>query len=208
MSQLRGLTEWMGDGLALSNYHKWKVQPTLMGLPSHLAPSGRKYIENIEMVQKKFVENMLFQLPFSHLMGNKIRKGKYLKQKLEELRALGTQVIESRKKESKKPENESFLDNLLQLQKENSSLTDEEIRNEVNTFAAAAFETTGTALQWLIVLLGNHVEIQDNLRNELLVVFGDDKERDITAKDISKLVYTECVIKEALRLFPPGHILF
>ncbi|RWS18767.1 cytochrome P450-like protein, partial [Leptotrombidium deliense] len=145
MSQFRGLSEWLGDGLFLSNYHKWKVQrkqlnplfntrilngyiaitnetintfiqniskscdgtyfnitpfvyewnlsltlSTLMGLPSHIAPNGRKYIENIEMVQNKFIENLLFQFPLSYLMENKIRKGKYLKQKLEELRAFGT----------------------------------------------------------------------------------------------------------------------
>ncbi|RWS21282.1 cytochrome P450 4V2-like protein, partial [Leptotrombidium deliense] len=133
----------------------------------------------------KYVENMLYQLPFSHLMKNKIRKGKYLNQKLEELREFGTMVIESRKKEFEKQRNASFLDNLLQLQKENPSLTDEEIRGEVNTFAAASTETTATVLQWSILLLGNQVEIQKKLRNELLVVFGDEKEREITANAIS-----------------------
>ncbi|RWS11371.1 cytochrome P450 4C1-like protein, partial [Leptotrombidium deliense] len=137
-----------------------------MGLPPHVSPNGRKYIENIGIAQKKYLENMLFQFPFSHLMDNKIRKGKYLKQKFEELRAFGSKIIESRKKEFTKSKNESFLDNLLQLQKENLSLTDEEIRSQVHTFVAGAFDTTGTALQWLILLLGNHIEIQDNLRNE------------------------------------------
>ncbi|RWS20444.1 cytochrome P450 4c3-like protein, partial [Leptotrombidium deliense] len=34
-------------------------------------------------------------------------------------------------------------------------------------------------------------------------IFGDEKQRDVNTDDMNRMTYTECVIKESLRLMPP-----
>lgn len=52
--------------------------------------------------------------------------------------------------------------------------------------------------------IGQHPEVQEKLQDELDNIFGDDKERAVTADDLRQLNYLECVIKESLRLYPAG----
>ncbi|KAG0411464.1 hypothetical protein HPB47_011419 [Ixodes persulcatus] len=56
-------------------------------------------------------------------------------------------------------------------------------------------------------LLGNHPEVQAKVHEELDIVFGSDRERPVTDDDMKQLTYLECVIKEALRLYPPTPII-
>ncbi len=43
---------------------------------------------------------------------------------------------------------------------------------------------------------------QRKIQEELDEIFGNDKDRNITAADIAKMKYLECSIKESLRLYP------
>jgi len=73
--------------------------------------------------------------------------------------------------------------------------------DEVNTFMFEGHDTTASGINWILHLLGNHPEIQAKCHDELDAVFGDDS-RDVTFDDLKNLPYLECVLKEALRLYP------
>ncbi|KAL3173419.1 hypothetical protein MRX96_042084 [Rhipicephalus microplus] len=98
---------------------------------------------------------------------------------------------------------QSFMDILLRMHMEEGVFTLDEIREEVNTFMIGGFDTTAMAASYAIHLLGNHPEVQAKVHEELDTVFGSDEKRPVTAEDIKQLKYLGCVIKEALRLYPP-----
>jgi cytochrome P450 len=83
-------------------------------------------------------------------------------------------------------------------------VTDREVRDEVMTLFMAGHETTAVALTWSINLLSRSPNAAVALEAELADVVGD---RLPTVDDLSRLRYTEAVVLEALRLFPPAYAL-
>jgi cytochrome P450 len=77
---------------------------------------------------------------------------------------------------------------------------DLEIRDEVLTFLGAGLETTAAALAWTWFLLSQHPEARQRLGHELDEVLGG---RAPTAADVDNLPWTQAVVAEAMRVFPP-----
>lgn len=82
-----------------------------------------------------------------------------------------------------------------------SGMTDSQLRDEVMTLFLAGHETTALALSWTSWLLATHPAVQNTLIQELVQVLG---ERDPTLEDLPRLKFTEAVVKESLRLYPPA----
>jgi len=78
-------------------------------------------------------------------------------------------------------------------------MTDEQLRDEVLTMLLAGHETTANALAWTLYLLSQNPEVASRLEAEVDGLGG----RAPTMADMVKLAYTEQVIKESLRLYPP-----
>lgn len=81
-------------------------------------------------------------------------------------------------KDAAKDENQSqnqsrFLDLLLQHHLNGNELTEEGIREEVDTFMFEGHDTTSMALSWIIFLLGHHPEIQEKVWSEIDALFED-----------------------------------
>ncbi|KAL7646985.1 UNVERIFIED_CONTAM: hypothetical protein RMT77_002242 [Armadillidium vulgare] len=95
----------------------------------------------------------------------------------------------------------AFLDLLLESAEENEDLSDEDIREEVDTFMFAGHDTVAASLNWTLYLLGCHPEIQNKVYKELEAIFGK-SDRAAASSDIREMKYLECCIKESLRLFP------
>ncbi|XP_027217992.2 cytochrome P450 4C1 isoform X1 [Penaeus vannamei] len=95
----------------------------------------------------------------------------------------------------------AFLDLLLEYSEDGAKLSDEDIREEVDTFMFEGHDTTTAAVNWALYLLGHNPEIQDRLQEELDGIFGD-SDRPITMSDLREMKYTENCIKEALRIYP------
>ncbi|XP_019851689.1 PREDICTED: cytochrome P450 4F22-like [Amphimedon queenslandica] len=97
-----------------------------------------------------------------------------------------------------------FLDILLLANKERKDgdgLSDLEIRYEVDTFVFEGYDTTANALTWMLYYLAKYPEIQEKCREEVRDVLRGRNQLDYD--DLSKLQYTQCCIKEAMRLNPP-----
>ena len=85
-----------------------------------------------------------------------------------------------------------------------TGMTDEQLRDEAMTIFLAGHETTANALAWTWYLLSQHPEVEAKLHAELDEVL---KGRPPTAEDLPRLRYTEMVVAESMRLYPPAWIL-
>lgn len=79
-------------------------------------------------------------------------------------------------------------------------LTVKEVRDQLVTLFLAGHETTSHALTWTWACLANNPRCERALHAELDAVLGD---RAPELADLERLPYTEQVISEAMRLYPP-----
>jgi cytochrome P450 len=82
-----------------------------------------------------------------------------------------------------------------------SRMSDKQVRDEVMTIFIAGHETTANALTWTFYLLSQNPDIEKTLLGELETVIGSN--RTPTVDDISKLKFTDKVLRESMRLYPP-----
>ncbi len=95
-----------------------------------------------------------------------------------------------------------LLSMLLQARDEDgAAMSDKQLRDEVLTLFLAGHDTTALTLTWALYLLAQHPESLAALRSELQTVLQD---RVPTVSDKPDLKYTEQVIQEAMRLYPPA----
>jgi cytochrome P450 len=83
-------------------------------------------------------------------------------------------------------------------------MSDEQIRDEAMTLFLAGHETTAAALTWTWFLLAQHPDVETRLHDELDAVLGD---RSPRVADLPRLSYTEMVVSEAIRLYPPAWLI-
>lgn len=91
-------------------------------------------------------------------------------------------------------------------------MSDKQVRDEVMTIFIAGHETTANALTWTFYLLSQYPDVEKKLHDEIDSVLGaidddinghDDSKKIPTVVDIPKLQYTEKVLRESMRLYPP-----
>jgi cytochrome P450 len=90
---------------------------------------------------------------------------------------------------------------MLARDDEGRSMTDQQLRDEVITLLLAGHETTALALSWTWYLLSQHPEVDARLAAELQEVLGG---RAPAVSDLPRLTYTEQVVTEGMRLYPPA----
>jgi cytochrome P450 len=82
-----------------------------------------------------------------------------------------------------------------------SQMSDLQVRDEVMTIFLAGHETTANALSWTWYLLSQHLEVEAKLHEELDAVLEG---RAPVFEDVARLRYTEMVLAESMRLYPPA----
>jgi cytochrome P450 len=117
-----------------------------------------------------------------------------------ELDAIIQRFIDERRKTNE--DRGDLLSMLILAEDENGEhMSDKQLRDEVMTLFFAGHETTANALTWAWYLLSQHAEVRQKLWAEVDSVLGG---RAPTLADLSNLPYSDRVIKEALRLYPPA----
>lgn len=98
------------------------------------------------------------------------------------------------------------LSMLLAAQDEESTegMTDLQVRDEAITILLAGHETTANALTWTLYLLSQHPDVEARMHMEIDEVLEG---RLPTVDHTPALSYTEMVLAESMRLYPPAWIL-
>ncbi|RKN38236.1 cytochrome P450 [Micromonospora endolithica] len=80
-------------------------------------------------------------------------------------------------------------------------MSDKQLRDETMTLYIAGHETTGNTLVWAYQLLARNPHVYERMIQEITEVVGN---RPPEMSDYVALRYTEAVVKETLRLYPPA----
>jgi cytochrome P450 len=100
---------------------------------------------------------------------------------------------------------DDLLSDLLRAQDvDGSFMTDQQLRDEVMTMLLAGHETTALALSWAWFLLASNLETQIRLHEEVDRALSG---RLLAASDVSQLAYTNDVVRETMRLYPPAWVM-
>jgi cytochrome P450 len=76
------------------------------------------------------------------------------------------------------------------------------IRDTVLMTMLAAHHTTGVAISWTLYQLARHPDVAERVADELDRVLGDRAAPEYG--DLKELTYLDMVLREAMRLYPPG----
>jgi cytochrome P450 len=82
-----------------------------------------------------------------------------------------------------------------------SGMSDDQLRDETITLLLAGHETTAISLTFTWMLLSRHPDVRARLEAEVDEVLGD---RPPTHADLPRLAFTERVVRESMRLYPPA----
>lgn len=118
------------------------------------------------------------------------------------LDAIIYRLIEERRRSGK--DRGDLLSMLLLAQDtegDSGRMTDEQLRDELMTIFLAGHETTANALTWTWYLLSQNLEVEARLHEELDRVLQG---RLPDAETLAQLKYTEMVLAESMRLYPPA----
>ncbi len=85
-----------------------------------------------------------------------------------------------------------------------TGMSERQLRDELVSLMFAGYETTANLLSWAFMLLCQNPRVQAKLILELETVLGN---RLPNTENINHLRYTQQVIKESLRLYPPVYAL-
>lgn len=85
-----------------------------------------------------------------------------------------------------------------------SQMTDKQLRDEAMTLFLGGYDTPALALSWVFYLLSQNPQVEKKLVEELRTVLPG---RAPNVEDLPKLCYTDLVVREGMRLYPPAWII-
>uniref|UniRef100_A0A7N0RAT6 Cytochrome P450 n=1 Tax=Kalanchoe fedtschenkoi TaxID=63787 RepID=A0A7N0RAT6_KALFE len=97
-----------------------------------------------------------------------------------------------------------FVDVLLSLEGEDK-LSDSDMVAVLWEMIFRGTDTVAVVIEWMVARMVMHPEIQSKLQQELDAVVG--RSRTVKESDVASLTYLSAVVKEVLRMHPPGPLL-
>lgn len=122
---------------------------------------------------------------------------------LADLHVLVDEIVADRRASGDRPND--LLTALLEAKDDNGEpIGEQEIHDQVIAIITPGAETVGSTLMSLLLVLTEHPDAGDRIRDEVKSVVGD---RPVAFEDVRKLTYTANVVTETLRLHPAVWIL-
>lgn len=142
----------------------------------------------------------VFLLPFATLLRRlPLPQNRRLDRSVATVKQIVSRIIQEHRREDS--HNENLLSALIDVRDEDgSSLSDQQILDEILTLFTAGHETTALALTWTWYLLAHEPECASKFYAEIESVLQG---RTPTFEDVPNLVYTDRVVAESMRLRPP-----
>jgi len=121
----------------------------------------------------------------------------------EEARAILRQIVNNRKASRKRYDD--LLDMLLETRYDDgSSMSEEQLIDEILIIFTAGHETTANALTFTFQLLSKHPKWQDKIHEESINLGGNDAN---LMTRVSKSTLCQQVLEESMRLYPPAYFI-
>ncbi len=119
--------------------------------------------------------------------------------------AAGRERVKQRNGNGEANSPEDLLSRLVTAKDDDgSTMTDEQLRDEAMTLYLAGHETTALTLSWSWYLLSQHPKVEEKLVDEWRRVLSG---RTPSPNDLSHLPYTDAVLTEAMRVYPPVYLI-
>nr|QST15013.1 CYP4AN-like protein [Diaphanosoma celebensis] len=167
------------SGLLLDRFMSlWRMAPDWL---YYLSPRGRQFRRCLSLI---------------HQFTVKVIRDRKVALEREQLQPDGDSTSMGQKKRR------AFLDLLLLAARNGDGLSEDEIRNQVDTFMFEGHDTTASAITWFLYCMATHPDVQERVLEEMETCLGP-VAGPLTAQDLGQLKYLDCCIKEALRLYPP-----
>jgi cytochrome P450 len=174
------------------------VGETLFG--SDVGNVGEEVSRSLEAVMRFYANPVLQVFPVLQRIPTSINRD-YLAG-MRRIDAIVRDIVKARRATRRAGEGGDLLSMLLAVQDEDGSrMTDVQVRDEAVTIFLAGHETTALALSWSLHLLSENPDVERKLHAEIDAVIGA---REPALEDLPKLKYTDAVVHEALRLYPPA----
>lgn len=165
------------------------------------------YRKQINLIGKLHVERITVPWLFVDWIYNIFGNGKIEHKYVKEAHDFTGSLIDKKRKQfytdngemrtastSLKKERYAMLDTLLHAEQNGNQIDADGIQEEVDTFVFEGFDTTMTAITFILFMLAHHSDVQQCLLDEVQSV--NDK------NDYNDFPYLDAVIKETLRLYP------
>ncbi|AGB38441.1 cytochrome P450 [Natronococcus occultus] len=157
--------------------------------------------DHVDTIGEALEEFMLASESLSHLVlpsGVPTPSRRRIRRAREKLDGVIYPMIEERRSN---PTERDVISKLLEVTDERGNgLSDEQIRDEVTTLLLAGHETTALSLTFTAHLLARNPAVEERLVEELETELGGETP---TMADLPDLTYTERVVTESMRLYPP-----
>ncbi len=172
------------------------VSRTLFG--ADVAQHGTTVADALTVVMDTFLERLEMLVPpptWLPTPGN-LR----LRRAVRDLDEVVYAIIKERR--ASEADHDDVLSVLLDAQDETGSvMTDQQLRDEAMALFLGGHEPVAAGLSWVWYLLAQHDDVRARVVAELQEVLGG---RAPTAADLPRLVFTDYVVRESMRLYPPS----
>jgi cytochrome P450 len=168
---------------------------TLFGSGISLDESER-IIQSVEFVLRVAGRGMFLEVPPFIPTPENLR----VKRALRELARVIDGLIAQRRSQTETADD--LLSLLLHARDDASgtSMSERQLRDEVTSVLVAGYETTAVAMTWMFYAISQNPEVERRMHEEIDAVMSD---APFDPALMPRLEYTQMVIQESLRLYPP-----
>ncbi|KAJ3629673.1 hypothetical protein MTP99_014051 [Tenebrio molitor] len=203
------LEPWLGNGLLMSTGKKWKIRRRMITPTFHFKILDQFLgIFNtcgnilIDKLSGEVGKDSVDIYPFINLYSLDVICETSMGVKVAAQEGHNTEYVEAVRvvSDDGTKRKVALLDMLLESENYNM-LSNEDIREEIDTFMFEGHDTTTSAIVFTLLALADNPEVQKKVYEEILSSTGE-KNSYLTMQILQDAKYLEMVIKEAQRMYP------